>query len=421
MIIANNATPEQIARANKIKLDKFLTDIYQDDEVKPVYTPEELANEMISKLPNMHVEILVVSDLGLLVIVLRKLKNAGKTYEQVTFIAHNEKQQAFSQKLGVKTLQIGYNNPIKELEKQLMGMKFDIIIGNPPYKAGMHLKFLELCFDSLSEDGEMIFVHPAEWLVQKRDTPKSRKYKILKEKLDKHVKSIEFIDNPWPEVRLYVPLTITYLSSKMQSSFSFNCNRTHGYGNVLQKPLSNKCTSLDECSTWGDGKIISSILKKAKANTNIKTKVYNGDYYVNLSGISGDGKLAHIGYDGIERTFYNMWNFLNSTTNFITNSPKYSRPRGGKEIGNEKHWVSFKTEQEANNFLAYITKNKLIKALTAIYKIDQHCGGVLDVLPMLDFNIEWTDELTYKHFNFTEEEIEAIENIVEMINVNAYK
>ena len=399
--------------------DSFQTDldaVYKDDLVKPVCAPfSTLGAKMVDKLPSTGT-VLVISDLGLLATVRRKFKA-----ENVTFAAHTEAQEKFAQIFNVKTLQIGYNNSINELEKQLMGMKFDIIVGNPPYKAGMHLKFLELCFDSLSEDGEMIFVHPAEWLVQKRDTRVSRKYKILKEKLDKHVKSIEFIDNPWPEVGLYVPLTITYLSSKIQSSFSFYCNRTHGYGNVLQKPFSSKCVSLDECTHWGNGKNISSILEKAKVNTNIKTKVYNGDYYVNLSSITGNGKLTHVGYDGIERTFYNMWNFLNSTSNSVTTSPQYSRPQGKKEIGNEKHWVSFKTEQEANNFLAYITKNKLIKALTAIYKIDQHCGGVLDVLPMLDFNIEWTDELTYKHFNFTEEEIEVIENIVEMINVNAYK
>ena len=103
---------------------------YATDTVKPVWTPFELAEQMLSAI-KLDGSILVLSDLGFLPV----LKSRGVGLDQITFVAHTPEQELLATQMRVgRVLQVGYNDPIKELEKQLMGFKFDIVIGNPPYQ-----------------------------------------------------------------------------------------------------------------------------------------------------------------------------------------------------------------------------------------------------------------------------------------------
>jgi hypothetical protein len=240
-----------------------------------------------------------------------------------------------------------------------------------------------------------------------------------------NVRSITFIDNPWGDqgVVLQVPLVVTHLAA--QHAFSFNdfrtTTKTHGAGAV---PFKNKKSSTDETSVgnfthWGDTPVIKSLLDKTQTQQRIGHLVQQkrGPFYINLSRITGDGWNIATYYDGVERKITNVLSVVGRIWEKVTTEPGFAK--GG--TGNEMLWISFETELEAQNFLAYVTKNKLIKALCAIYKIDQNVEGVLDVLPMLDQNVEWTDAKTYEYFDFSAAEILAIEQIVEMIDVNSYK
>jgi hypothetical protein len=162
------------ARIDSIQAD--LDRVYADDQMKPVCAPfSTLGKEMIDRLPKVDGKILVLSDLGLLAALLQRLHAEGQGFDNVTFVAHTQEQQLFSQNLGVgKTVQVGYNDPIKELERQLMGLKFDIVVGNPPYqgkKSGggdgsgnaIWQHFVTRSFDLLADGGFMSFVHPNAW------------------------------------------------------------------------------------------------------------------------------------------------------------------------------------------------------------------------------------------------------------------
>lgn len=182
--------------------------VYVNDPVKSVCVPfATLGSEMVSKLPLTAERILVLSDLGLLVAVLRRFKP-----EQITFVAHTAEQEALSQSLMVKTWQVGYNEPIKELEKLCMGLKFDIIVGNPPYLNGMHVKIIKQCLQHLADDGTCVMVHPS--------TPYIRpKKEGLRERLEKARKLLHVLtellqnvgskvtlrlDTPWTQSETYL-------------------------------------------------------------------------------------------------------------------------------------------------------------------------------------------------------------------------
>lgn len=56
----------------------------------------------------------------------------------------------------------------EDFTQQPMNIKFKTIIGNPPYvkqKTGnLYLKFIELCYEYLDDDGELIFIVPSDFI-----------------------------------------------------------------------------------------------------------------------------------------------------------------------------------------------------------------------------------------------------------------
>lgn len=55
-----------------------------------------------------------------------------------------------------------------DFTQEKLGAKFKTIIGNPPYvkqKSGnLYIRFIELCYDLLHDDGEMIFIVPSDFI-----------------------------------------------------------------------------------------------------------------------------------------------------------------------------------------------------------------------------------------------------------------
>ena len=55
-----------------------------------------------------------------------------------------------------------------DFTQEKLGAKFKTIVGNPPYvkqKSGnLYIRFIELCYDLLHDDGEMIFIVPSDFI-----------------------------------------------------------------------------------------------------------------------------------------------------------------------------------------------------------------------------------------------------------------
>ena len=55
-------------------------------------------------------------------------------------------------------------------------MQFDYIIQNPTYKKQLHLDFFKAGLGLLSENGKMVIIEPATWLINVRKNGKAKKY-----------------------------------------------------------------------------------------------------------------------------------------------------------------------------------------------------------------------------------------------------
>ena len=78
--------------------------------------------------------------------------------------------------------------------------------------------------------------------------------------------------------------------------------------------------------------------------------------------------------------------------------------------GNIQTWpiVQFNTEEECKNFYNF-TKTKFFKYIYKEEMVDVHVHP--QYLPFMeDYTKEWSNEMIYKYFELTEEEIKIIEN-----------
>ena len=347
---------------------------------------------------------------------------------RIVFITdHIIKKSYVTSVCGLQNKNVFVLSSTKDIEKELERIngsnkvKFDVIIANPPYERGKHLDFLDLSFSLLNEGGQCVFIHPSEWLVNKKlissSTQKRKKYKLLRDKYNEHETCIRFIDNPFGEnAKIFLPITITLVTKNNKPSIRFiDERRSLVYGkHKFGAPLIARLSTLDHISQWGDGATEQSFLQKVYGtlSSNFKLhldKVY-GNWYVSLSTVSADGYIEHEYLDGVYRRISNMYSVTNSMCLLPSNTPQVTAR------GKQKIFVSFKTEKEAQNCIDFLTKTKFMRAYLAIIKIDQNVkSGLTDLIPYLDFTQQWNDIDLYQHFNLTNDEIKYIESIVEKI------
>jgi site-specific DNA-methyltransferase (adenine-specific) len=76
----------------------------------------------------------------------------------------------------------------------------------------------------------------------------------------------------------------------------------------------------------------------------------------------------------------------------------------------------YKSEKEAKNVVSYI-KTKFFHFLLGLKKNTQHTTrSTYAFIPMQDFSESWTDEKLYKKYNLTKEEIDFIESMIRTMN-----
>lgn len=307
-------------------------------------------------------------------------------------------------------------------------MKFDVVVGNPPYKRGLHLEFLEWAHDNADH---VVFIHPSEWLVQKRritkHAHKRRWYKELRDKLTPRCKSVTFIDNPWGKsVRVWVPFAITHLSRSISFFVEYaNTERfmycTHPYHGEIKETIEH----LDNICRFGAGVVVDGIMKKVYASklTWKPRMMYEaGSYFISLENFTGDNRKP--GYQTVTTLscktmrMCDNWSIMRHDLIHVLDEPARSRPQGKGKEGNIKPWVSFPTEHEAQNALDFLARTKFMRAWLAIIKIDQNAANnLMGDIPWLDWSEPWPDERINAHFGFTKEEVAWIDRVMEEISI----
>ena len=261
--------------------------------------------------------------------------------------------------------------------------KFDVVVGNPPYKRKMNLKFLN---KSMEIADCSIFVHPSSWLIDEKNSNKDFRdtRELYRNFLDK---VILFNGNPIFNIGLYIPCAITLISKNKRD------NNIEVFDKINNKNITY--INIDDINKYSNTIEYSGIISKIK-NTDKISSLYNkknGTFFVNMSRIRG-----HVFEMGNTNEMYK--------NDFYTTIVK---DESVVEVKTKSVFFSFDSYEKANNFLKYLKTNfsrfclSICKNSSDLNKID------FSMIPNLDFTKEWSDEKLYKEFNLTEEEIKFIE------------
>lgn len=329
----------------------------------------------------------------------------------------------------------------KDLFKRLKDMKFDVIIGNPPYQLstsgddnGAQAKPIYQLFvqQAIKLNPRFIcMITPSRWFAGGWGLDNFRNQMISSNKL---VEIHDFINSTDCFNGVDIKGGISYFL--YSSTYNGKCKfYSHENGKIVS--MSERYLKEKGCD----------ILIRINELITIYHKVINADKFVPFSNIvSGRspyglntnhyGNKTKINSDDIPYYERSGWTFMpkKNVTRNIDTIKKYKLflPKAaedgklpGKVIGNIIEGNPgticsgtyllvgpFDSETEFINAKKYM-KTKFFRILVAIHKISQDAASkVYSCVPLQDFNEEWTDEKLYKKYNLTQEEIDFIESMI---------
>ncbi|MBT8809901.1 Eco57I restriction-modification methylase domain-containing protein [Lactobacillus delbrueckii subsp. bulgaricus] len=355
----------------------------------------------------------------------------------------------------------------KKIEGLFGNMKFDVVIGNPPYQdsttgdndnnfaAPIYSNFMDLSF-KLSD--LVTLITPARFLFNAGSTSKQWNQKILN---DPHFKVILYeanSSNIFPHTDIKGGVTISLRDTHQEFEPIKIFTAYPELNNILKKvlprlngslsevisgrgvyKLSNKALidhpEIEQLQSKGHKKDVGSgAFRVLKDVVFFKEKPSDGhDDYVRFLGLSKRMREYWWGrqiYQDVPDSFYHFKVFIPQTNGSGTFGEVLSTPLIGKPlIGATETFLSignFLSEDEATACLNYI-KSKFARAMLGILKTTQaNTRSKWEYVPLQDFtpnsDIDWTksiseiDQQLYKKYNLSEEEINFIETKVQAMD-----
>lgn len=380
-----------------------------------VYTPVALVEEMLDKLPKeiwtnpdlLWCDPCAKSGVFILEVIIRLMKNLAIEDETLKY-NHiiNNMVRAYvnvprNRWIVSKTIygsneeveRVGIIEDINKLKIEEMP-KFDVVVGNPPYKRNLHLKFLKLAYDCLNENGKIVWLHPARWL-QDPIAP-------MKKNSDfNNYSSLPFTNfeiipcgkaSPIFKNEMTSDIVISNLEKNKKTILTEDkIYELRSIPITFKRLLHMKYTSMSEVIEKNKRDGVRIRIKSISPNTSHGFDNIKGRYSLlsKQNEIIIDGKIEE-----------KDW------TECIQKN-QFSKPKGNPLPLS----IKFDTLNEAQNFIKYLNTN-IFLFFNFLTKLDVNVQ--LDYLPFMnDYTKEWTDKKLQKYFEISDEEMDFIISTIE--------
>ena len=286
----------------------------------------------------------------------------------------------------------------EELQMLNIDMKFDIVVGNPPYDGNLHLKILAEVMKHLSDEGEVIWLAPIRWLQDPlAKYKKNSDYNRYENTISKKIISINE----------YAGDVISMLFDAGMPA----CGIYHLDNNIHDFYLNCFLNQIFE-------KTYSILRKKTKP---IFEKNRRDGWRVKISPIFGGGTAgAHSNGKETLRNIGKLICFYDGIKDGKPWHAFYAHNGATKIQADIPYSIKFETEAEAKNFIDSY-KTSFVKYYTHLVKRDVHVSPKILVwvndlqnprTGLKGYLSNWTDDDFYKIFNLTDDEIKLIEETI---------
>ena len=364
----------------------------RSEDTHDIYTPLELCEEMIEKLPeiNSNTNVLVMFNLEFLWTLREKLGKEGT--KNVWFLTPCELKKKAAVGMGIdenQTVKYSYNN--KQIEGEEKMPKFDVVVGNPPYKKDLHLIMLKLACSILKPDGEIVWLHPARWLQDplalRKKNSDFKKYHILPfikiDVIPMMVARKAF------DVGIQGDLIISQLKNNRKSIL--NEDKIYELRSILpafKKLLKTNFTSINDVIEYD---------KREGIRVRIPLYIYPG------SSPGGEIEAKKGKYNLVKKNHIVIDGMINGKDwiDFYAKN-QFSKPKGSPLPLS----ICFGSVKEAENFIDS-TNTEIFLFFNFLTKVDAIIH--LKYLPFMgDYSEPWTNERFAEAFSISEEELEYI-------------
>ena len=269
--------------------------------------------------------------------------------------------EKFIKEFGDKNVDRGFTKTIVVPEdeiKEIEEIKMNIIM-NPPY-GNLHLKILNNAIKTFPE-AKIVNLSPIRWLEDPlAEYKKNSDFKRF-ENLRKHIENVEKIP-----------------AKEAQTIFGAAIGTDLGIYTIT------KDGDWDSKSLWN--KIVQKYIPIFLKN-GVLTDAKTGKFEFAFPGIHGN-----IGCNNFYEVTSPDWNIAKNV-----------------KVEEKRICVKFNTEEEIKNMYDTLF-TRFYKYFIFNMRTDYHLNMIY-FLPLLDFTKKWTDEMLYKYFDLTEDEIKEIEEI----------
>lgn len=276
-------------------------------------------------------------------------------------------------------------------------MKFDNIVGNPPYGT-LHIKIFNKSFDILKDAGHLIFIHPSTPFL---NGSQSRTHDVSRIKIiiSEYKTELTFIDgNVEFDAEFFTPLSITNVTKIKDKNIKvideFVGNSTINYDDVNDIYIHGNKLVLgirDKVIEKSDSSLLDNFHRKGAIGTS----------YIKLNSVSGhspvNGKLNPDFYQLLYKIYEH------DSSNVVL-----ELATGQNSNGTPMNELAFYNQGEQLNGFDYIL-TKFARFCLSLTKIHQTLiRNQFRLVPYMDFSRSWSDQELFEYFEFTQDEIDFI-------------
>lgn len=395
------------------------------------HTPLELCEEIVENLIQADADfsgnILIVSTIEFIPVILRVLKDRNLPTNKIWLSSWNEYKRNFAVALGI--------NILGHLLDEEIEMKFDVIIGNPPYQGSdsrrdgaLWPEFIAHAKKLCKINGSVALLTPIYWIADDS----------LKElNIENNVITVSGLRNT-----IFNKVNLIFIKTGAEINKNFNVgvdicyfifsNSDYKYKTTIQSDFGTSEINIKHFAfiPKNVNESILSILNKTVFSNNC-FKILTGSYKFrikdsDITKINANDEFKYPFVTTSAKFSKKIYGYSKTELECQTNSKViwsnsgYNAPfydDGNFGLGDHSAAILVDNKNEAENLIWFLTESKIIKFLQQLKVSSGYVIGFSSIqkyIPNIKniLNIKLTDEELYQHFNLTQEEIDLIESTI---------